>query len=657
MVRVALLAGSAMLLCMPAIADATDDGQALAAKFGALEAVQDVSISPDGTSIAYITPTSDAGMAVMVIDVAEGISKPVVTGDKDHQITNCDWASNKRLICTVQSVLKSADGLVGYSRAMAVNSDGSDLKQLTAKVGSNDVGYNQEGGDVIDWNVSASPDKVLMTREFLAQESTGSIRAARGAGLGVESVDTLTLKRMTIEPPREQAAEYITDGHGTVRIMGLQPLNQDSGYLTGRYDYFYRAPSSRDWRPLSQLGAGITGFNPFAVDSSKNVVYGLDSKDGYQSLYSIALDGSMKKELVDYHAGFDVDGPITIGRNQRVVGVTYATDRRTADFFDPELRQLSSALSKALGGEPVEFLDASEGEGKLLLIASSDTDPGEIYLFDKSNSNLAKVLPERPDLDGMTLAKMTPVTYPAADGTMIPAYLTLPPGSSGKNLPAIVMPHGGPESRDEWGFNYLVQFFAARGYAVLQPNYRGSTGYGSGWFQKNGFQSWKTAVGDVDDAGRWLEKQGIAAPGKLAILGWSYGGYAALQSQVLDPNLFKAVVAVAPVTDLDVLRNESLGYTNYKIEDERIGHGAHIEEGSPARHAASFKAPVLLFHGDVDQNVGVGESRLMASRLKDAGKSVQYVEFPGLDHQLRDAGARTKLLSESDAFLRSSLGL
>jgi dipeptidyl aminopeptidase/acylaminoacyl peptidase len=257
----------------------------------------------------------------------------------------------------------------------------------------------------------------------------------------------------------------------------------------------------------------------------------------------------------------------------------------------------------------------------------------------------------------MKLAEMTPIEYPAADGTMIPAYLTLPPGGTGKNLPAIVMPHGGPSARDEWGFDWLVQFYATAGYAVLQPNYRGSAGYGSDWYQKNGFQSWKTAIGDVDDAGRWLLKQGIAAPGKLAIVGWSYGGYAALQSQVLDPALFKAVVAIAPVTDLDRLRDESRQFTNFLVVDKIVGSGPHVEEGSPARHADRFQAPVLLFHGDKDRNVGVGESRLMHDRLVSAGKSVEYVEFPGLDHQLLDAAARTRLLAESDAFIRKALGL
>lgn len=229
--------------------------------------------------------------------------------------------------------------------------------------------------------------------------------------------------------------------------------------------------------------------------------------------------------------------------------------------------------------------------------------------------------------------------------------------SDGKNLPAIVLPHGGPGARDEWGFDWLSQFYAARGFAVLQPNFRGSAGYGDAWFQKNGFQSWRTAVGDVNDAGKWLQREGIAAPGKLAIVGWSYGGYAALQSAVLDPDLFKAIVAIAPVTDLDELRDEAKYFTNFKQVDAFIGKGPHVKEGSPARNAERIKAPVLLFHGDKDLNVGVAESRLMASRLKAAGKQVDYVEFDGLDHQLADDAARTRMLHGSDAFLRQALGL
>ena len=151
---------------------------------------------------------------------------------------------------------------------------------------------------------------------------------------------------------------------------------------------------------------------------------------------------------------------------------------------------LGASLRKALPGSPsITFVDASADESKLVLFASSDTDPGRYYLYDKATHHLAEIMAVRPQLAAVPLATQRPITFKAADGTDIPAYLTLPPGSDGKNLPAIVMPHGGPSARDEWGFDWLSQFFANRGFAVLQPNYRGSSGYGSAWFQKNGFQS------------------------------------------------------------------------------------------------------------------------------------------------------------------------
>jgi dipeptidyl aminopeptidase/acylaminoacyl peptidase len=400
------------------------------------------------------------------------------------------------------------------------------------------------------------------------------------------------------------------------------------------------------------------GFQPVAVDGAQNLAYGFDDNGGYQALFTMALDGAGTKTLVLGRDGVDIDNLIRIGRSRRIVGVSYATERREAEYFDPELRRLAASLGRALGGgRAIGFVDSSADESKLLIYAGSDTDPGKYYLFDKATKQLGELMPARPELTGVALGTMTAIQYPAADGTMVPAYLTIPAGSDGKNLPTIVIPHGGPTARDEWGFDWLSQYFVARGYAVLQPNYRGSAGYGDRWQQTNAFQSWEAAIGDVNAAGRWLADQGIAAPGKLAIFGWSYGGYAALQSQVLDPDLFKAVVAVAPVTDLDRLKDDGRDEYTRLLREDQVGSGPYVEAGSPARHAAAFHAPVLLFHGDVDMNVNVGQSRLMADRLKAAGKPVTYVEFPGLDHQLDDPAARTRALSESDRFIRAALGL
>jgi dipeptidyl aminopeptidase/acylaminoacyl peptidase len=317
-------------------------------------------------------------------------------------------------------------------------------------------------------------------------------------------------------------------------------------------------------------------------------------------------------------------------------------------------------LTRAVAKTPlIEFVSASGDEQVLVVHASADNDPGMWYLYDRAKKSLGQILPARPALKGKTLSTVKPITYAAGDSTQIPAYLTLPPGvTEARNLPAIVMPHGGPGARDSWGFDWLAQFFAQRGYVVLQPNFRGSDGYGEAWFESNGFRSWKTAIGDVCDAGRWMVKQGMADPSKLAIVGWSYGGYAALQANVLDPDLFKAVVAIAPVTDLELLKTQHmLAYSNAAVEADWLGSGPHIKEGSPAQNAGVFKVPVLMFQGDMDVNVDIAQPRLMDRELRRAGKSSELVIYKGLEHNLADGTVRADMLRKSDAFLRKNLKL
>ncbi|MES2045854.1 MAG: S9 family peptidase [Pseudomonadota bacterium] len=652
-----LLAGTAMLFVAGAGQAASD----AATRFGARENVQQISLSPDGKHIAVIQPSAGAGSTLFTVSVADGTVVAVTRGTGfPDRLLSCYWASNTRLTCSIQMIVNDGTHYLGFDRILAIDLDGKNMKMLSARTTDRALGNDQDGGTVIDWQIGGDDGAVLMTHNYVPEYSTGTHLANATGGLGVDLVDTTTLKHRVIEQPRDGATRYLTDGHGTVRIMAVRG-SDSAGYDANLIRYSYRTKDSRSWQLLGTEtlnGSVSVGFTPVAVDRDKDIAYGFDAINGHTALFSVALDGSGKREAVLARDDVDVDELIRLGRSRRVVGASFVTDRRETVYFDPELKRLTQSLGKALPATPlIDIIDASADESKLLIVARGDVDPGRYYLYDKTNHHLDEVLPTRPQLADTKLAPVKPMTYAAADGTQIPGYLTLPPGSDGKNLPTIVMPHGGPDSRDEWGFDWLVQFFANRGYAVLQPNFRGSTGYGQAYFNKNGFHSWQTAIGDVNDGGRWLIKQGIADPARLAIVGWSYGGYAALQSAVLDPNLFKAIVAVAPVTDLETLRQEHQGFTDFVQVDAQIGHGAYVRAGSPAQNVDRFVAPVLLFHGDRDQNVGIGESRLMASRLKGAGKTVELIEFHNLDHQLDDSGARAGMLDKMDGFLRTSLHL
>lgn len=624
----ALLAALAMLIAVAPAAGAAEDA---AAAFGAREGIQSIALSPDGKTLAFIAPTTGAGNGLYVIPVDKSAAprRIALASGAPETLRRCRWVTAARLVCLIAAAKRGAGMVLGGSRWIALDSDAKNLKKLY--------------GDVVD---------------LLVDEHDGDILVGwNGFYSGVDRLNTATLKSKRLEGPLHWGGYYLSDGAGHVRVAGLATLDGD--YQGKDFKFLYRKAGQWDWSSLSTYDSKAhAGFQPQAVDPAANVVYGLKRVDGRDALTSVSLDGAMTERTVLARADVDIDGVLVLGRRGRVVGASYVTDRRQNIYFDAGLGKLRDALAKLFpANASIDFVGATDDEAKLLVRVSSDTDPGTYYLYEKTARRLERLILARPELSNYALAPVTTVQVTAHDGTRIPAYLTMPAGGTGKALPAIVMPHGGPEARDELGFDWLAQFFANRGYAVLQPNFRGSAGYGEAWFVENGWRSWPVAIGDVTDAGRWLIAQGIADPARLAIVGWSYGGYAALQSAATAPGLFKAVVAIAPVTDLDALKAEYQGYGNQYLMRAYVGGGAVADAGSPTRRAASMAAPVLMFHGDLDTNVGIKQSRMMEAKLRDAGKPVTLVTYAGLDHQLDDATARADLLRRSDEFLRISLNI
>ena len=641
---------------------ADDTLEETARRFGVRQTALDISLSPSGSKIAFIGAGPEHAEVLNVIDLDGDATIKLVTynTEKTADFSWCEWATDIRLVCQLAGMGKSPEGtLIPFDRLFAINADGSQPQQLSTRDSAMAARVNQFGGDIVALDINGNEGEVLITRNFVPEVTPATRMVKTKSGLGVDMINVVNGRSRSREAPDDGAIRFVSDENGRVRIK-VRALEDSTGNLTGDYVYLYRTPDSESWKKFENLTVGgqkVSTFTPIAVDSARNVAYGFVTSGGYDAVIEVALDGSDAGRVVMARGDVDVDALIRIGRKRRVVGASYATEKREVAYFDPELKKLAEGLGKALPDQPlINIVGASSDESVLLLIASSDTQPGMVYLFDKASRSLEPLMPVRDYLDEQPMGQMKPVTYPARDGTQIPAYLTLPAGSDGKNLPAIVMPHGGPAARDEWGFDWLVQFLTARGYAVLQPNYRGSSGYGEAWYGRNGFKAWDVAVGDVNDAGRWLVSEGIARADQLAIAGWSYGGYAALQSQVLDPALFKAVVAIAPVTDLGYLSDDARDYSNYRLVRSYVGDGPHIAAGSPRHHAERFASPVALYHGTRDLNVDVRHARAMDKALKEAGKPVIYREYEDLQHGLEDSTARVDMLTSIGQFLDTSLG-
>ena len=650
--------GKAMMLALLAAgtaqgALAQTQPDALAKAFGARETVISASLSPDGSKIALVSAGPGRSSRAYVLEAREGaelVAAATTSGNPDY-MSRCDWVAAARLACQIYSETRYADDVYGSSNVFAVDASGGNTKLLSQRRGQNALSYDFRGGDIVDL-LPGEDGAILMTRSYVPEAKIGSLIEKRLEGLGVDRIDTRSGSGKRVETPAKLAIDYISDGVGNVRVMGMQEI-KGTGYSKGTYKFLYRPQGKSGWSDLSTYDVrDNSGFYPLAVDPHKNIVYGFEKTDGRDALVSISLDPALEKKVVFAHPQVDVTGLIRVGRDRRVVGASYALDHREAIYFDPTVSSLVTSLGKALGGKSIHIGDMSSDGQKVLVWAGSDIDPGQYYLFDRAARKLSPLMPDRPELADRQLAKMQSVSFKAGDGVTIPAYLTLPPGKeTAKGLPAIVMPHGGPEARDEWGFDWMVQYYAARGFAVIQPQFRGSAGFGEQWLMRNGYRSWRKAINDVVDAGRWLVAQGIADPARLTIAGWSYGGYAALQAQVIDPDLFKAVVAIAPVTDFgDRLRRAQFD-SSYLVQQQRMGTGTEAEEASPSSHAAQFRAPVLMFHGTADGNVDVTQAKIMQGKLEGAGKRSRLVIYDGLAHGLNDSDARADMLQQSADFL------
>jgi dipeptidyl aminopeptidase/acylaminoacyl peptidase len=623
------------LVALPVIADPIP-----ISAFARMPAIRNVVISPDGRFFAMIQSEGDKS-AVTTLDLQSKEASRVVLGeDKDgrYRLSWCNWGNNTRLVCGYRAVVRKG-AIYAQTRLVAVNADGTGTKLLMQ---DRFVAGTQLQDGVVDWTYD-DPNTILVE--------------------GDEDVDAFP----------EVYELNIYDGKMKVRVLDREPIrgfvsdrkgNVRLGYgrVGTQVSYYARNVGATDWTRLEKFTVFSEGnrLTPIAITTDPSKVYAIGNHEGRDALWEMDLSDRANPVLIASHPEVDVDNAI-LNTDGRLMGVYYDTDRPVAFYTDPVWRGVSDSINKIFPSTSFsEIYDQSKDENLFVIRSGSDVDSGGYYLLNRAQNRLSSIGKAYPELEPYKaqFGKMQSINYKARDGVVIPGYLILPPGSEQKSLPLIVMPHGGPIARDTWGFGWLEQFLVSRGYAVLQMNFRGSSGYGKDW-QHAAHQDWGgLTYDDITDGAKWAIKEGIADPKRMCIVGWSFGGYAALLGATRNSDLYKCSVSIAGVSDLIDLENDQRAFVGGgEIARKQIGTGHEkLVADSPRRHPDGVAIPVLLIHGEMDMTVRYEHSAEMASALKNAKKAYKLVKIPAADHSMSRESERVTLLSELEVFLKTHLG-
>jgi dipeptidyl aminopeptidase/acylaminoacyl peptidase len=624
-----------LLLCSVAAAPSYAAPDPLAAAFGTMPTLRNVRMSPDGTKVSLVQMHADDLPILRILDLATGkVNLALASTTDGFDIQWCAWANNERLLCSFFGVAKGWDPY-GVTRLVAVNADGSEMKVLLQRKLKGEFAQFQD--QVVDWLVD-DPKRVLV-----------SLPNNKGATLN--PLDIYSGSTSSAIEKHSGFVQWVSDGRGKARLYRYMTTDQ--------IRWSYRVAGKKKWNLLDK--AKMTDldhdFYPIGFGEDPNQLLVLKPHEGRIALWGVDLAGEKEEELIFSNPEVDLGGAEYLGKFGRIVAIGYSTDRSHLHFFDEAVEKISDKLATHFEGKQVGVIDESWDRRYYIVHISSDRDPGTYYRYDVQKNEMFPISPQYPLLESRSLSAMKHIRYPARDGAEIPGYLTLPADGAKGKLPTVILPHGGPESRDYWQFDWIAQFLAAKGYAVLQSNYRGSGGYGSDWSGTGGFRAWRTAINDLTDGAQYLVDQGIADPSRMCVVGWSYGGYAALMSGVEEPDRYRCIVSIAGVSDPGMLIEDYRHFLNSKSVQKFIGRDAEvIKRGSPLKRASEIKAPVLLFHGDLDLNVGVAHSKKMAKALKRAKTPVEYIEYEDVEHSIRRNGYRVDMLDKIGAFLHAHIG-
>jgi dipeptidyl aminopeptidase/acylaminoacyl peptidase len=479
-----------------------------------------------------------------------------------------------------------------------------------------------------------------------------------GAGsvvVNLFEIDVNTGKGKLFAAGERDTGGWIMDGAGHV-VARLDQTRQS------RVQKLMVPAGDREWREVAAVPATAdSGLNVLGLSEDGKAVIRLAESGGRDVLARVDLSTGQETVLLS-GSNNDIDDVYRDRWTGRIVGAT--VDGEGA-FFDSERLAVHRGLRKAFPGLAVREESSDVSHRKLVAGVSGPRNPAVYYYLDRDTKVVDEIMSSYPGLQSPDLGEMKAYDYKARDGLTIPAFITLPPGREPRNLPAIVMPHGGPDARDSLGFDWWAQFLANRGYAVLQPNYRGSTGYGAA-FNQAGHGQWGLKMqDDISDGVRKMIADGIADPNRVCIVGASYGGYAALAGATLTPDLYACAVSVAGVSDLPKMISHERSTYGKKSGAvlfwiSRIGSpdddSERLRATSPARQAAQVRAPIMLMHGELDTTVPIEQSEIMAEALARAGKPVTFVKLQGDDHYLHLASTRLQMLTEIEKFLNANIG-
>ena len=611
------------------------NGQHPIEAFAKLPFMESPKLSPDGTRIAARIAIQGV-QTLVIIDQRGRQNKYVQIGMGENDLNWWRWVNDDWLVAGIGNEVP-VDGDAWYiKRAAAVAADGTSVKILAAKRAA------QIADNVIWMAKDGTPTIYLALQDSIFSNDAGFWPH-------IERIDVSTGKSRQLVAPKEGVMSWYADATGVVR-MGI-------GYDDDRRSskLYYRASNDVDFKILDRASAkkdeSLIVPSLFLADPGKALI--LDDSDGFTKLKSLDLSNLSIGETVFEVPGYDVDDLMTDVTGNALAGVSFTDTRWKTRWIDPKMAEVQASLDKAVGASRWAHIVSMSRDRQNLIVEVGAPDRNSIYYSYAIAGGVMTVLAKTNEAYGGTpFHPVKSVRYKVRDGLEIEAVVTLPKGKEARNLPLILMPHGGPAARDEEQWDWIAQFLADRGYAVIQPNYRGSTGYGTK-FQEKGEGEWGLAMqDDLNDTVDWIVKEGIADPKRVCIVGGSYGGYAAMRGAQRDGARYRCAISYAGVSDLGSMVRYDAQFLNGNAARAYFRTQApNFPAVSPVNFAAQFSTPILLMHGKMDRTVQVKQSRNMAERLKAAGKTYRYIEQPLGDHHFSRQEDRLQFLKEVEAFL------